>query len=82
MPEDWSSDNMGYMKYSGRLRFKDQKQLTSLQIMYLRLFSAYCHCTVREDLAEQAEDPVRIWNGLPLGPNCCFFLDSGGYMLL
>ena len=70
---------MGYMKYTGRLLFKNQEQLTTPQFVYLRLFSAYCHCNVREDLAEQAEDPVRIAAGLPLGVNCWFFLDSGGF---
>ena len=65
---------------SGRLLFKDQKELTTLQVMYLRLFTAYSHCNVREDLAKQTEDPIRMANELPLGPSCCFFLDSGGFL--
>ena len=62
--------------------FKDQKQLTEVQWTYLRLFTAYCHFDVRENLAERAEDPARAATGLPLGPNCCFFLDSGVFVLM
>ena len=69
-------------QYTGRLLFKDHKQLTESQWKYLRLFTAYCHYDVREDLAEQAEDPVRTATGLPLGKNGCFFLDSGVYNLM
>ena len=68
--------------FTGKLVFKDQKQLTRFQWLYLRLFQVYCHCQVRQDLAEHANDPVRTAAGLPLGPNCCFFLDSGVLMEL
>ena len=74
---------MGYnTHFGGRLMFEDQKQLTEVQWTYLRLFTAYCHFDVRENLAERAEDPARAATGLPLGPNCCFFLDSGVFVLM
>ena len=64
-------------RFTGRLVFKDQKQLTASQFLYLRVFRAYCHGVVRRNMAKQADDPVRTATGLPLGPDCCFFLDSG-----
>ena len=75
----FNSMNRG-LCFTGELQFGDQKQLTDVQWTYLRLFTAYRHCQVREHLAEQTEDPVRTAAGLPLGPKCCFFLDSGMYV--
>ena len=70
-------------QFTGRLGFKDQKQLTKTQFNYLRVFKAYHHHgLVHRHLAEQAEDPVRTATGLPLGPDCCFFLDSGLFVLM
>ena len=67
-------------EFSGRFCFKDQQQLTGVQWTYLKVFTAYYHCEVREYLAEQTEDPVRTAAGLPLGPECCFFLDSAVFV--
>ena len=69
---------MGYdTNFRGKLVFKDQKELTSIQALYLDVFSMYQHCQVDEDIVVQVEDPLRTMAGLPLGSDNCFFLDSG-----
>ena len=68
---------MGQPRYTGRFSFRNQKQLTDDQWTYMRLFTGYTHYQVCKEWAQQTEDPARTAAGLPLGPKCCFFLDSG-----